>query len=308
MKKARLWIAFLFALLFLPAFAQEMPPVMSDTMVDTLHVKQYGSSGSPIILIPGLAAGAWTWSSTVMQYSATHVIYVVTLPGFDGMAPPAEKTGYIDKADDALAKLIVDKHLDHPILVGHSLGGTLALLFATAHSDLISGLITVEGLPVAPGTEDLPRERRGDMGVSARAKMDTESQTAFAAQQMDYAKSSGVMDPEMAEKVGTMLGRSDPYSTAQYLGEVLTLDFRPALSAISVPVLLIVPYNPADGQQLSPPHTQADKVAYYRALMAGTPKLEVVSITPARHFVMFDQRDAFLATLGTFFNHLGHPS
>jgi pimeloyl-ACP methyl ester carboxylesterase len=304
MKKARVLVALLLTFFSVPLLAQEMPPMMSDTMVDTLHVKQFGTSGPPIILIPGLAAGSWTWSSTVIRFAPTHVIYVVTLPGFDGMAPPAEKTGYIDKADDALAKLIIDKHLDHPIIVGHSLGGTLALLFATAHSNLISGVITAEGLPVAPGTEGLPRERRGDLGVSTRQKMMNETQQTFAQQQMDYAMSSAVMDPDMAHKVGTMLARSDPDATAQYLGEELTLDFRPALPSISVPVLLIVPYNPADGQHIDPPHTQADKVAYYRSLMDGTPKLEVVSITPARHFVMFDQRDAFLATLGTFFDHV----
>ncbi len=308
MKTIRVWIALFAVFVCAPLFAQEMPPMMSDGMVDTLHVKQYGTQGSPIIFIPGLAAGSWTWASSVARFAPNHIVYVVTLPGFDGMAPPEQKTGYIDLADAALAKLITEKHLDHPIIVGHSLGGTLALLFATSHSDLISGIVTVEGLPVFPGTEDMPRERRGDLGLSAREKMRTDSKEAFARQQMDYASASAVMDPDMANKVGTMLARSDPDATAQYLGEDLTLDFRPALPAITVPVLLITPFNPADGARMTPPHTEADKVAYYRTLMAGTPKLEVVSITPARHFVMFDQKDAFLATLSGFVDHIGKPS
>ncbi len=278
--------------------------MMSDTMIDTLHVQQYGSAGTPIIFIPGLAAGAWTWADSVKRFAPNHVVYVVTLAGFDGNAAPAQKDGYIDLADAELEKLIRSRHLDHPILIGHSLGGTLALLFATAHSDLIAGIVTVDGLPVFPGTENMPTERRGDMGVSQRAKVAVASEAAFASQQMDYMTNEGVMDNGMAEKLGTMAARSDRLAVAQYLGEDLTLDFRAALPEITVPVLLITPYNPADGQRMNPPHTQADKVAYYRTLMKGTPKLEVVAITPARHFVMFDQRDAFLNVLSSYVDHM----
>ncbi len=37
--------------------------------------------------------------------------------------------------------------------------------------------------------------------------------------------------------------------------------------------------------------------AYYRMLLAGIEKLDVVSIAPARHFVMFDQPEKFAAAL-----------
>jgi hypothetical protein len=39
------------------------------------------------------------------------------------------------------------------------------------------------------------------------------------------------------------------------------------------------------------------KTNYYRMLLGGIAKLEVVSISPARHFVMFDQPEKFSATL-----------
>ena len=305
MNLRRLWLALLLAVSLTPAFAQSDPPVMmSDTMVDTLRVVQYGNSGSPIIFIPGLASGGWAFASSVKRFAPNHVVYVVTLAGFDGMAAPAQKDGYIDLADAELEKLIRTRHLDHPILIGHSLGGTLALLFATAHSDLIGGIVTIDGLPVFPGTENMPTSRRSDMGIAARARVDTSSPDAFARQQMEYAKTSAVMHEDTADTLAPMLARSDPEAVAQYLGEDLTLDFRAALPDIKVPVLLITPYNPADGQRMNPPHTQADKVAYYRTLMQGTPQLEVVAITPARHFVMFDQPEAFLNILSSYVDHM----
>lgn len=305
MNLRRVWLSLWLALAITPAFAQDDPPVMmSDTMIDTLRVVQYGKSGSPIILIPGLASGGWAFSSSVKRFSPNHVVYVVTLAGFDGMAAPAKKDGYIDLADEELEKLIVTRHLDHPILIGHSLGGTLALLFATAHSDLISGIITVDGLPVFPGTENMPTNRRGEMGVKARARVATSSPEAFAEQQMEYAKTDAVMHEDMADQLAPMLARSDPEAVAQYLGEDLTLDFRAALPDIKVPVLLVTPYNPADGQRMNPPNTQADKVAYYRTLMQGTPQLEVIAIAPARHFVMFDQPQAFLNVLSSYIDQV----
>ena len=42
---------------------------------------------------------------------------------------------------------------------------------------------------------------------------------------------------------------------------------------------------------------EAGKTGYYRMLLAGIEKLDVVSISPARHFVMFDQPEKFAAAL-----------
>jgi hypothetical protein len=42
---------------------------------------------------------------------------------------------------------------------------------------------------------------------------------------------------------------------------------------------------------------EAGKTNYYRMLLTGIEKLDVVSISPARHFVMFDQPEKFAATL-----------
>ena len=54
-----------------------------------LAVEKHGSHGRPLILVPGLASGAWAWQSVVRDLSADYTIYVVTLPGFDGRPFPA---------------------------------------------------------------------------------------------------------------------------------------------------------------------------------------------------------------------------
>ena len=49
-----------------------------------LAVARYGARGRPLILVPGLASGAWAWQSVVRGLAADYTLYVVTLPGFDG--------------------------------------------------------------------------------------------------------------------------------------------------------------------------------------------------------------------------------
>ena len=39
-------------------------------------VERHGQRGTPLILIPGLASGAWAWQDTVRQFSGEHVVYV----------------------------------------------------------------------------------------------------------------------------------------------------------------------------------------------------------------------------------------
>jgi pimeloyl-ACP methyl ester carboxylesterase len=71
------------------------------------------------------------------------------------------------------------------------------------------------------------------------------------------------------------------------MAEVFVLDLRPGLARIKAPVLVIAPYFEPDASQIGV--TSAMKVEYYKSLMAGTPKVEVVPVSPARHFAMFDQ-------------------
>lgn len=41
--------------------------------------------------------------------------------------------------------------------------------------------------------------------------------------------------------------------------------------------------------------SEAEKTAYYKSLLTGVKQLEVLAISPARYFAMFDQPEAFVA-------------
>jgi pimeloyl-ACP methyl ester carboxylesterase len=100
-------------------------------------------------------------------------------------------------------------------------------------------------------------------------------------------RGTGVVDMARADEVARLTANSDPAAVTRYMAEALALDIRPALASIKAPVLVISPYFDVDAEQQR--LTEAAKTEYYRVLMTGTPNLQVVSIKPARHFVMIDQ-------------------
>jgi pimeloyl-ACP methyl ester carboxylesterase len=254
----------------------------------SLLVERHGERGTPLILIPGLGSGAWAWQDTVRQFSGEHVIYVVTLPGFDGRpaSPSGSATPLLD-AQKSLAGLIASRKLARPVLIGHSLGATLSLGFAEQHPGLVKGVVAIDGLPVFPGTETVPPAERSQMAANIKASMAGASREIFAQQQQSYMRGVGVTDIGRADELAKLSARSDPGATLDAIAETLALDLRAGLPGITVPVLLVVPYFEPDSSQKG--MTRDAKTAYYTSLMTGTPKLQVVSIAPARHFVMFDQ-------------------
>jgi pimeloyl-ACP methyl ester carboxylesterase len=248
--------------------------------------------GPPLIFIPGLASGSWTWKDSAERLSAGHTVYLLTLPGFDGRKSISGTT-LATLAQD-LQKLIESRHLERPVLVGHSLGGTLALSFAADHPDLIAGVIAVDGLPVFPGTEGMTGDR-SPMAQRAREQIAGQTPEQFAAYQQTYMKKFGAIDEGVAAKLAGLSSRSEPAATAEFAAQALMLDLRPKLASIKVPVVEISPFYAPDFAAMGV--DEAAKTNYYRLLLTGVGNLEVLSISPARHFAMFDQPEKFADTL-----------
>ena len=105
-----------------------------------------------------------------------------------------------------------------------------------------------------------------------------------------------------ADDLAQLTARSDPAAAAAYVGAVLARDLRPGLPKITAPVMLLAPTYGPDAAATG--MSAGEKLAYYRELMTGTPKLEVVQIDNARHFAMIDQPGAVHDALRRFLKTL----
>ena len=104
-----------------------------------------------------------------------------------------------------------------------------------------------------------------------------------------------MIDEARARTLAESSGRSDPRAVADFAAQILLLDLRPRLKSIKVPVTEISPFYAPDFAAMGV--DEAGKTNYYRMLLTGIDDLDVVSISPARHFVMFDQPEKFSAAL-----------
>jgi pimeloyl-ACP methyl ester carboxylesterase len=256
--------------------------------VGPMMVERHGSKGSPMIFIPGMSSGPYVWENAVREFGNDHVLYLVTLPGFNGR--PAVGGDLVAGVDQWIGKLIDTRKLVRPVLVGHSLGATFSIAYAGKHPDQIGGVVAIDGLSVLPGTENLTPEQRPAMAARMKERMATVTKASFEGMQKAYMRSPfGVMDTGVADALAERSATSDPAAVSDYMAQLLQLDLRKTLPEIKVPVLVISPYHEADLKAAGMAMSVNDKLNYYKTLMAGTPKLTVVPVSPSRHFAMQDQ-------------------
>jgi pimeloyl-ACP methyl ester carboxylesterase len=121
----------------------------------TLHLREQGS-GPAILLIHGLAGqmGHFTYG-VADRLAGEYRVVTVDRPGSGYSVRAATAPADLSAQAAALAALIGKLELGRPLVVGHSLGGAVALALALEHPGLVSGLALVAPLTHLP--ERLPQ-------------------------------------------------------------------------------------------------------------------------------------------------------
>lgn len=102
-------------------------------------------SGPPVVLVHGLFMDHRTWDGVRRELSDTFRVITPDLPGFgQSEKPPPQRFPYgIDAFVDAIADLYAGLELGRAALVGHDVGGAVALTLAARHPELVSHLVLV---------------------------------------------------------------------------------------------------------------------------------------------------------------------
>lgn len=251
-------------------------------------------SGSPVVLIPGLSSPRAVWDEVAPDLARTHRVILVQVNGFAGDDPGENlKPGILDGIVGDLHGYLAAQKLAPAKIVGHSMGGLVALQLARAHPGDASALMIVDALPYV-----------GDIFVPGATVAQIEPQAKAMRDRM--AASLGKSDPAAAQrtaagmaltpgaqaKVAAWIGQADPRVSGQAMYEDMTTDLRPDMAEIATPITLVFPYSAAMPKERAEP--------FYRAEYAKAPKVTFVPVADSAHFVMLDQPQAFAAALADF--------
>lgn len=106
-----------------------------------LHHQSLGQ-GQPLILLHGLFGSADNWGTIAKHFSQSHQVISVDLRNH-GRSPHHDSQNYMDMAEDLIA-LCDSLNLASVHLLGHSLGGKVAMQFATQYPERVDQLIVVD--------------------------------------------------------------------------------------------------------------------------------------------------------------------
>lgn len=261
-------IAAALVLAFAPSAAHAAPGALK-----TLEL----GNGPAIVFVHELGGRGMTWLPVAKQLLAGHRVVLVDLPGHGDSPMPESFT--LAAAAEALDQVLAAH--DRPVVVGHGVGGLIALYAAKAHPGHVKGLVLVE--TGARGL-DVPEQQKKAFMDFVDREYDAFLRTMYTGLARDSAQAITVHAQASLVPAATFKA---------YLRELLYADPSQAAKGLATPVLFV-----GSGKRWSEKQDWA-AVARERGLHLAR-RATGVRIADAGHFVMIDQPDTLAARVGAF--------
>lgn len=256
----------------------------------SLHTTTVGETGSPVVFCHGLFGQGKNWTAIAKAFAAHHRVTLVDMPDH-GQSPWSERFDYVAAAGQVADLLSSD---DPVTLIGHSMGGKIAMLVALLHPDLVARLAVVD---VAPVPYDHSEEFTGY--INAMRAIDLE--TLERRNEADEALRQAVPNPMVRGFLLQSLRREDTHWAWRLNLELLGRDLDlitgwpekrlTDVAAYDGPVLWV-------GGERSP-YVKPD---YVEAMDRLFPRNRRVTVKGAGHWVHSEQPEVFIEVLRRFLN------
>lgn len=262
---------------------------MSDFHSSRIQVSVVGS-GPDVILMPGMGSSPEIWRNTVAAVPG-YRYHLVQVSGFAG-SPLDGNSGsgpILDELAKELSRYIDETRLERPALIGHSMGGTVAMMVAARNPDAVSKLMVVDMLPhlgvlFAPpatppaGIEQIASQVRNQILGRTEEARRTSTEAGIAAMVRDPAQRPRPTEHALA---------SDAALTARVMYDLITIDNRSELARFTGPTRILYvagPNIPLTGEQVD---------GLYQAQFQGLPQATLRRVPDSYHFIMLDQPGLF---------------
>ena len=269
---------------------------------ERLAVRTLGEAGPRVVFVHGLFGQGKNWTTIAKGLADSHRVTLIDLPNH-GHSPWTDRVHYLDMVEMVATEL---EHLDEPVtLVGHSMGGKVAMQLALRRPELLWALVVVDIAPVtyplSGGRTDDPDEEASPFAafIAAMRALDLDrlrtrddADAALRAAVPSRMVRSFLLQSLVREGLGTDGGwrwRLNLELLERDLGELRGFPAPPAGATFDGPVLWIAGANSTYVLDEDRPHMDA-----------LFPATRLVRIKNAGHWVHSEQPEVFLATLRRF--------
>ena len=299
----RLFLVAAFALMPLVACAQtpaaapgDHGHMHADFESGRFHVRVEGE-GRDIILIPGLTSHPDVWEPLVARLEGDWRVHSIHIQGFAGAPAMDNIDGPVSApVAEEIARYIREQGLEDAVVIGHSMGGTIAMMLAARHPDLVDRLVVIDMIPFmgnifggAAATPASVTPIADQIGAGMAASTPEQWRASATASITGMVQTESLRAGPIEHSV-----TSDPDVAGRAMRELIVTDLRPELAAITAPTEVIyVTFN-------NPGMTAEITDGIYAASFANLEGVVLTRIDDSAHFIMLDQPDALAAAINDF--------
>jgi esterase len=255
-------------------------------MTVALASREYGSSGIPLIILHGLFGSGMNWRHVAKQLEDAVHVWTLDVRNH-GNSPHAEQMGYAQMAEDVLA-FMDRQNLKQAALLGHSLGGKIAMWCALRWPQRVERLIVgdIAPVPYDHSFQDLVTVMRQLDLPSLKNRNDAEARLE------PHISSVSLRKFLLQNLIATTTGfqwRVNLSAIDQEMTKLMGFPVEEELTSYSGKVLFIGGGN-----------SDYIRRFHYRTIFQLFPKTQMVMLKGAGHWLHADQPESFIQTVRTF--------
>lgn len=268
--------------------------IATPALAQTRFVATITGAGPDVVLIPGLASSDDVWDATVKQLSKSHRVHALQVKGFAGEpAGPNADGPVLEPLMEEVAAYAAK--LDKPAIIGHSLGGLIAIEIAAKHPTSVDRVMIVDALPFyallfAPTATVEMVKPQAEMMRTQTAAMTDEQFATGQDRTMAMLVKSDAARPDA--KQWSLTSDRKVMATAMY--EDMITDTRPILPQIKAKTTIVYAYD----AQMGRPAEFVDGM--YAKGYGGLAGAKLKRVDGAFHFLMLDQPETFAKEVDAF--------
>ncbi|HEY3462528.1 MAG TPA: alpha/beta hydrolase [Gaiellaceae bacterium] len=194
-----------------------------------LYYERAGSGEPELLFVPGWCCDHTAFQPQFDHFSRTHAVTAIDLRGVGRSDTPADGYSIPQLADD-VAAFCAAVGIEKPVLVGHSLGGMIAVELGARYSELPSALVLVDPGPI----DYLPETVEFFTGFAEQLEGPGGEETRRA-----YVHDMGARDEELARWIVEHMCLPEQPVAAAVIRGVSKWNGREPFARCSVPVLLL---------------------------------------------------------------------